>query len=70
MADVGGPLSYYWRAITNIELAGPFMGYWHILALFSIASAIFLNSIGVVDRASRLNQCVLRSKIHYTTMAF
>tara|TARA_X000001036_G_scaffold35609_1_gene28938 strand:+ start:510 stop:2324 length:1815 start_codon:yes stop_codon:yes gene_type:complete len=42
MADVGGPLSYYWRAITNIELAGPFMGYWHILALFSIASAIFL----------------------------
>ncbi len=42
MADVGGPLSYYWRAISNIELAGPFMGYWHILALFSIASAIFL----------------------------
>ena len=43
MADVGGPLSYYWRSISNVDFeTGTFMGYWHILAIFSILSAIFL----------------------------
>ena len=42
MADVGGPLQYYWRAFTNVDLTGPFMGYFNILAIFSLFSAIFL----------------------------
>lgn len=36
MGDVGSPLSYYSRAF------GSFLGYWHILAIFSILSGIFL----------------------------
>ena len=36
MADVGSPVSYYFRAI------GTFMGYWNLLAIFSILSGIFL----------------------------
>ena len=43
MADVGGPISYFWRSISNVDFGvGTFMGYWHILAIFSILSAIFL----------------------------
>ncbi len=43
MADVGSPLSYYWRSISNVDFEiGTFMGYWHILAIFSILAAIFL----------------------------
>ena len=43
MADVGGPLSYYWRMISNVDFEnGTFIGYWNILAIFSIISAIFL----------------------------
>ena len=36
MADVGGPLEYYLRSV------GSFLGYWHLLAIFSIASGVFL----------------------------
>ena len=36
MADVGSPLSYYLRAM------GSFVGYWNLLAIFSILSGIFL----------------------------
>lgn len=36
MADVGSPLSYYLRAM------GSFIGYWNLLAIFSILSGIFL----------------------------
>lgn len=43
MADVGGPLSYYWRMISNVDFeTGTFMGYWNLLAIFSIISSIFL----------------------------
>ncbi len=42
MSDVGGPVSYYWRVITNLDFNGAFLGYWNILAVFSILSAIFL----------------------------
>ncbi len=42
MSDVGGPVSYYWRAITNLDFDGAFVGYWNLLAVFSILSAIFL----------------------------
>ena len=43
MADVGGPLSYYWRMISNVDFeTGTFMGYWNLLAIFSMISAIFL----------------------------
>ena len=42
MADVGGPLAYYWRTITNADYGTSFIGYWHILALFSLLSAVFL----------------------------
>ena len=42
MSDVGGPISYYLRAITNLDFDGAFIGYWHLLAVFSILSAIFL----------------------------
>ncbi|MEC9174249.1 MAG: hypothetical protein VX804_04185, partial [Candidatus Thermoplasmatota archaeon] len=43
MADVGGPLSYYWRMISNVDFeTGTFMGYWNLLAIFSILSSIFL----------------------------
>ncbi len=43
MVDVGGPISYYWRSISNVDFeTGTFMGYWHILAIFSIVSAVFL----------------------------
>ena len=42
MSDVGGPVSYYWRVISNLDLNGAFVGYWNILAVFSILSAIFL----------------------------
>ena len=43
MADVGGPLAYYWRTITNADYGTSFIGYWHILALFSLLSAVFLS---------------------------
>ena len=36
MGDVGSPLSYYFRSF------GSFLGYWHMLAIFSILSGIFL----------------------------
>ena len=36
MADVGSPLSYYWRA------SGSFLGYFNLLAIFGVLSAIFL----------------------------
>ena len=36
MADVGGPVEYYLRSV------GSFLGYWHLLAIFSIASGVFL----------------------------
>ena len=36
MGDVGAPLEYYSRAL------GHFIGYWHMLAIFSILSGIFL----------------------------
>lgn len=42
MADVGGPLVYYWRTISNADYSTSFIGYWHVLALFSIVSAVFL----------------------------
>jgi len=42
MSDVGGPFSYYMRAIANLDFDGAFIGYWHLLAVFSILSAIFL----------------------------
>ncbi|MBN29979.1 MAG: hypothetical protein CMB34_04885 [Euryarchaeota archaeon] len=42
MADVGGPLAYYWRTISNAEYSTSFIGYWHILAAFSIVAAVFL----------------------------
>lgn len=42
MADVGGPLAYYWRTISNADYSTSFVGYWHVLAVFSIVSAIFL----------------------------
>ena len=43
MADVGGPFSYYWRMISNVDFeTGTFMGYWNLLAIFSIISSIFL----------------------------
>lgn len=40
MADVGGPLAYYWRTISNADYSTSFVGYWHVLAVFSIVSAI------------------------------
>tara|TARA_B100000900_G_scaffold109552_1_gene91420 strand:- start:904 stop:2274 length:1371 start_codon:yes stop_codon:yes gene_type:complete len=42
MADVGGPLVYYWRTISNADYSTSFIGYWHVLAVFSIVSAVFL----------------------------
>ena len=36
MADVGSPVDYYIRSL------GSFVGYWHMLAIFSILSGIFL----------------------------
>ena len=36
MGDVGSPIAYYIRA------AGTPLGYWHMLAIFSILSGIFL----------------------------
>ena len=36
MGDVGAPLDYYFRSL------GSFLGYWHMLAIFSILSGIFL----------------------------
>ena len=36
MGDVGAPLEYYSRTL------GHFIGYWHMLAIFSILSGIFL----------------------------
>ena len=36
MADVGSPADYYIRSL------GSFVGYWHMLAIFSILSGIFL----------------------------
>ena len=36
MGDVGAPLDYYARSL------GSFVGYWHMLAIFSILSGIFL----------------------------
>lgn len=42
MAGVGGPLDYYWRTISNADYGSSFIGYWHVLALFSLVSALFL----------------------------
>ena len=36
MSDIGSPLSYYSRGM------GSFIGYWNLLAIFSILSGIFL----------------------------
>ena len=36
MGEIGSPLAYYLRT------AGSFLGYWHLLAIFSILSGIFL----------------------------
>ncbi len=36
MGDVGAPLDYYARSL------GSFVGYWHMLAIFSILSGVFL----------------------------
>ena len=36
MGDVGAPLDYYVRSL------GSFVGYWHMLAIFSILSGVFL----------------------------
>ena len=36
MGDVGAPLDYYARSL------GSFIGYWHMLAIFSILSGVFL----------------------------
>ena len=36
MGDVGAPLDYYTRSL------GSFVGYWHMLAIFSILSGVFL----------------------------
>jgi len=42
MADVGSPFAYYWRTVSNAEYSTSFIGYWHILAAFSIVAAVFL----------------------------
>ena len=42
MSSVGNAPSYYWRAISNLDLNGAFFGYWNILGIFSILSAIYL----------------------------
>ena len=36
MGDVGSPIAYYFRSL------GSFLGYWHMLAIFSILSGVFL----------------------------
>jgi hypothetical protein len=36
MGDVGSPIAYYLRS------AGSFLGYWHMLAIFSVLSGVFL----------------------------
>lgn len=36
MGDVGSPLDYYIRSL------GSFLGYWHLLAIFSVLSGMFL----------------------------
>ena len=36
MGEVGSPLDYYLRTL------GSFLGYWHLFAIFSILSGIFL----------------------------
>ena len=48
MADVGSPLVYYWRTISNADYSTSFIGYWHILAMFSIVSAVFLVFLSVL----------------------
>ena len=48
MSDVGGPLDYYWRTISNAEYSSSFIGYWHILAVFSVISALFLVFLSVL----------------------
>ena len=48
MADVGGPLVYYWRTISNADYSTSFIGYWHILAIFSIVSAAFLVFLSIL----------------------
>ena len=48
MADVGGPLNYYWRTISNADYSTSFIGYWHILAAFSIVSAVFLVFLSIL----------------------
>ncbi len=42
MSESDGVSGYYWRAISNLDLNGAFFGYWHLLGLFSILSAVFL----------------------------
>ena len=42
MSEVGGVPGYYWRAVSNLDINGAFFGYWHLLGLFSILSAVFL----------------------------
>ncbi|HII18234.1 MAG TPA: hypothetical protein HA276_06595 [Candidatus Poseidoniaceae archaeon] len=48
MADVGGPLQYYWRTVSNAEYSSSFIGYWHVLAALSLLSAVFLVFLSVL----------------------
>lgn len=56
MADVGGPINYYWRTISNADYSTSFIGYWHMLATFSIVSAVFLVFLSIlIYRANPTN---------------
>lgn len=56
MAEVGGPLQYYWRAVSNADYTTSFVGYWHILAVLSLVSSVFLIFLSVlVYRADSSN---------------
>lgn len=48
MAEVGGPLQYYWRAVSNADYTTSFVGYWHILAVLSLVSSVFLIFLSVL----------------------
>ena len=48
MADVGGPLQYYWRTVSNADYSTSFIGYWHVLAMLSLLSAMFLVFLSVL----------------------
>ena len=56
MAEVGGPLQYYWRAVSNADYTTSFVGYWHMLAVLSLVSSVFLIFLSVlVYRADSSN---------------